>query len=112
MKNDEILISNIQRFSLHDGPGIRTTVFLKGCTLKCPWCANPENILYKSEAYQTENGRAGVYGQWTTSDELYGEVMKDAVFYAQGGGVTYSGGEPLMQARPLLPLMEKLKRFF
>lgn len=43
MSND-VLITNIQRFSLHDGPGIRTTVFFKGCSLHCPWCSNPENI--------------------------------------------------------------------
>ena len=42
----KVRVSNVQRFSLHDGPGIRTTVFLKGCNLKCPWCANPENIDY------------------------------------------------------------------
>ena len=43
----KVRVSNIQRFCLHDGPGIRTTVFLKGCNLKCPWCANPENINYE-----------------------------------------------------------------
>ena len=40
----KILVTNVQRFSLHDGPGIRTTIFLKGCSLRCPWCSNPENI--------------------------------------------------------------------
>ena len=45
------LITNIQRFSLHDGPEIRTTVFFKGCSLHCPWCANPENINRKEEIY-------------------------------------------------------------
>ena len=45
----DILITNIQRFSIHDGPGIRTTVFLKGCGLRCPWCSNPENLESYSE---------------------------------------------------------------
>jgi len=48
---DELLITGIQRFSVHDGPGIRTTVFLKGCTLRCPWCCNPENIRGEPEVY-------------------------------------------------------------
>ena len=42
--NEKVLVTNIQRFSLHDGPGIRTTIFFKGCSLHCPWCCNPENI--------------------------------------------------------------------
>ena len=46
-----ILLTNIQRFSLHDGPGIRTTVFLKGCSLRCPWCSNPENLNPNPEKY-------------------------------------------------------------
>lgn len=46
-----MIITNIQRFSLHDGPGIRTTVFLKGCSIRCPWCSNPENINHQIERY-------------------------------------------------------------
>ena len=46
-----MLITNIQRFSLHDGPGIRTTVFLKGCSIRCPWCSNPENLNGYPEKY-------------------------------------------------------------
>ena len=57
-----ILLTNIQRFSLHDGPGIRTTVFLKGCSLRCPWCSNPENLNPNPEKY-VNNGLSGVYGR-------------------------------------------------
>ena len=56
--NNKIRISNIQRFSLHDGPGIRTTVFLKGCNLRCPWCANPENLEYEFTTYKNEETKA------------------------------------------------------
>lgn len=117
--DEEILVTNIQRFSLHDGPGIRTTVFLKGCSLHCPWCANPENIMPVSETYH-KDGKDGVYGRWFTVDELYREVMKDWSFYGQvsavsdvyegmPGGVTFSGGEPLLQMAALEPLLKRLK---
>ena len=51
----KVRVSNIQRFSLHDGPGIRTTVFLKGCNLRCPWCANPENLDFEKTNFINEN---------------------------------------------------------
>ncbi len=110
MSDDKILVSNIQRFSLHDGPGIRTTVFLKGCTLKCPWCSNPENIRREMQSYQTETGEYKTYGHWFTVDALYEQVVKDVIFYGESGGITYSGGEPLMQAKGLLPLVERLHK--
>ena len=59
--NNKIRISNIQRFSLHDGPGIRTTVFLKGCNLRCPWCANPENLEYEFTTYKNEEIKENGY---------------------------------------------------
>ncbi len=115
---ERVLITNIQRFSLHDGPGIRTTVFCKGCGLRCPWCANPENLEARPEAY-VKDGRPGVYGRFLSCEELYGEVMKDEVFYRQSvkgegleampGGVTYSGGEALLQSDRLEPLFQMLK---
>lgn len=104
-----MLITNIQRFSLHDGPGIRTTVFLKGCPLRCPWCSNPENIESYPEKYCKE-GVEGVYGKDYTCDEVYNEIIKDRVFYEGNGGVTFSGGEALLKVDELLPLMEKLKK--
>lgn len=109
MEDNSVLITNIQRFSLHDGPGIRTTVFTKGCSLACPWCSNPENIIMAQEPY-IKNGINGIYGRYWTCKEIYDEVMKDKAFYGiwdivdmpfnrltqMPGGVTFSGGEALL----------------
>lgn len=103
-----MLVTNIQRFSLHDGPGIRTTVFLKGCTLRCPWCSNPENISAVSENYQNGD-KKGVYGKELTLSEIYDVVVKDRIFYENEGGVTFSGGEPLLFIKDLEPLLCRLK---
>lgn len=115
---ERILVTNIQRFSLHDGPGIRTTVFCKGCVLRCPWCANPENLEAVPERYE-KDGKPGIYGQYMACDELLSEIMKDEIFYRQRsrgsglealpGGVTWSGGEALLQSDGLEPLFQKLK---
>ena len=105
---NKILATNIQRFSLHDGPGIRTTVFLKGCSLRCPWCSNPENLNPYPEPY-TKDGREGVYGKEYTPDEVFTEVMKDKNFYEPDGGVTFSGGEALLQADAILSVLQRIK---
>lgn len=118
---NKIIVTNIQRFSLHDGPGIRTTVFLKGCPLRCPWCSNPENLTSKPQRY-VKNGVTGTYGKYYSCDELYNEVVKDKTFYDLNyrdglkqpyldnlpGGVTFSGGEALMQIDKLEPLLKRL----
>ena len=93
-------VSDIQHFSTGDGPGIRTTVFLKGCNLRCPWCHNPETI---SAAPQTltfaHANRTQTYGHAMTAQQVLAQVLEDEDFYrASGGGVTFSGGEPLLQA--------------
>lgn len=117
---ERILVTNVQRFSLHDGPGIRTTVFCKGCSLRCPWCANPENLNAVPEPWQ-KDGKNGVYGQWLSCGELFEVLMKDRLFYksptavsgacaGMPGGVTFSGGEPLLQAGRLEPLLSRLKK--
>ena len=84
-------IFDIKKFAIHDGPGIRTTVFFTGCPMDCWWCHNPE----------ARNGHTGKLAEKTrtvTVDEVVAEVSKDRVFYDQsGGGVTFSGGEPLAQ---------------
>lgn len=103
-----MLITNIQRFSLHDGPGIRTTVFMKGCSLRCPWCSNPENLNPYPEKY-TKKGINGIYGREYTCDEVYYEIIKDRAFYGSDGGVTFSGGEALLQVDSILPLVRRLK---
>lgn len=95
----KVKITDIQHFSLHDGEGIRTTVFLKGCNLKCPWCANPECISPK-----IEKG----FGTYISLDELETEILKDRPYYETGGGVTFSGGEPLLQIKDLEPLLKRL----
>lgn len=108
----KIRITNVQRFSLHDGPGIRTTVFLKGCNLRCPWCANPENIDFETIPYFNENTKEnGVFGQDIDALEIYDEIIKDKQYYQiNNGGVTFSGGEPLLQIKELEPLLQKLKQ--
>lgn len=146
-------IFNIQKFSVHDGPGIRTTVFFKGCPLRCLWCHNPESqntkkeMLYDREkctlcgtcvhvcpqkALKIENdrvvmdedkcdfcGKCVVYcmygareiaGKDYTVDEVVNAVLKDRVFYEQSkGGVTLSGGEPLVQIDFVEELLKRLK---
>lgn len=104
-----MIITNIQRFSLHDGPGIRTTVFLKGCSIRCPWCSNPENINHQIENY-VKDGKEGFYGKEYSVDQVLKEVLKDKIFYEDNGGVTFSGGEALLYAKELLPLMQQIKQ--
>lgn len=153
-------IFNIQRFSTHDGDGIRTIVFFKGCSLRCLWCENPESQALQPELlfdprhcidcssclqpeacglmHRDQTGRIAVArplaiagssaavdgaamdtvaglcpslavrvtGRVMSAEEIVTEVMKDALFFStSGGGVTFSGGEPLMQPQLLLELV-------
>ena len=102
----KILVGNIQRFSLHDGPGIRTTVFLMGCSIHCPWCANPENLLMRQIYYPTQSD---LYGKYYSADELLNELLKDEIYYKNGGGITFSGGEALLSAPLLIDIWSDLK---
>jgi len=142
------LIFDLRRFSIHDGPGIRTTVFLKGCPLDCWWCHNPESrspereLFFRAQrcircgacadacpegALAREDpglcracgtcaeacyaGAREMVGKEMTVTEIMEEVLKDRPFYEEsGGGVTASGGEPLMQAEFLLELFQACKR--
>lgn len=98
-------IFNIQRFSVHDGPGIRTTVFLKGCPLRCWWCHNPEGLRFG----QDEKAIPGI-GSVYTVDKLFDELNKDLIFYEESrGGVTFSGGEPLAQIEFLSGILDACK---
>lgn len=92
-------IFNIQHFSIHDGPGIRTTVFLKGCPLKCPWCSNPESQNKLPEPMlDTISKKTTTVGSQKTVDEVIKEVLKDIDFYQESnGGLTLSGGEIFTQ---------------
>ena len=146
-------VLKIQRFSVNDGAGIRTTVFLKGCPLRCKWCHNPESQSVKPEFFYTpalcigcrkcenicENGvHTFISGEhvllrekckgcmkccegcitdalekvfdYYTTDELIYEILKDKIFYGKTGGLTVSGGEPLLHGDTTLELLEKAKK--
>jgi len=106
----DILVSKIQTFCLHDGPGIRTTVFLKGCSLCCPWCSNPENILRENENWtDPKTGEEVPVARYYHPEELYDILTVGAAFWKDGGGVTFSGGEALLQIEALRPLLKMLK---
>ncbi len=107
MHND-LVITNIQRMCFHDGPGIRTTVFVKGCSLHCPWCSNPENINSSEEPYE-KDGNKGIYGRRYSASELTEILLKDKDFWIPEGGVTFSGGEALLQAEALNGVLKRLK---
>ncbi|NQU85635.1 MAG: glycyl-radical enzyme activating protein [Mariniphaga sp.] len=111
------VIFDIKRFAVHDGPGIRTTVFLKGCPLSCWWCHNPESI---KQVPQKVFKKVKLNGKTFTEEEIVGkevsvsEVMSQVnrekiVMDESGGGVTFSGGEPLAQPDFLLELLKASK---
>lgn len=103
-------VSCIQRFSTGDGDGIRTTVFLKGCNLKCPWCHNPENQSPDPQTLAFKNGKTVKYGEMIPVCAVLSDVLEDIEFFrASGGGVTVSGGEPLLQSKAVSELLKKLK---
>ncbi len=90
-------IFDIQRFSVHDGPGVRTIIFLKGCFLRCKWCCNPESQKREIETMIVD-GKEKVMGRDVTVEELMTDIEKDRIYYRRsGGGVTLSGGESLAQ---------------
>ena len=124
------IISDIKRFAVHDGDGIRTTVFFKGCPLKCVWCHNPESISFKPQIAFYKNKCIGcgackkedftpedclgdakiLYGKEVTVEELLPLLLEDRDFYeSSGGGVTLSGGECLCQADFCAELLKRLK---
>ena len=135
------MIFDIQRNSFVDGPGIRTTVFFKGCNLRCKWCHNPESQSFENQMMFYKDkctgcgkchevcpnhlkkcdfcGKCELYcpaearkicGREYTSDEVLAEVIKDKAFYDNsGGGVTFSGGECMLQLDFLCEILEKCK---
>lgn len=148
------LIFNVQRYCVHDGPGIRTTVFLKGCPLRCFWCHNPEGRSFERElsfipgrcvgcggclkvcpnppvvrgdgglsldrsrcrrcfscARVCPSGALEVVGRFVEAEELLEELQRDRPFFEEsGGGITFSGGEPLSQPDFLLSSLEGARR--
>ncbi|MBQ3870461.1 MAG: radical SAM protein [Clostridia bacterium] len=106
----ELNVSCIQRFSTGDGPGIRTTVFLKGCNLRCPWCHNPENLSSEPVTLEYKSGIKTTYGKMMSIDLILSDVLEDIDFYkASSGGVTLSGGEPLLQSKQIAELAKALQ---
>ena len=104
----KVIVSNIQRMCFHDGPGIRTTVFFKGCNLRCPWCSNPENVNFEIEKYISDNVEKN-FGYEIELEELEKEILKDEIYFDKEGGITFSGGEPLLQFEKIEPLLKSLK---
>ncbi len=104
-------IFDVQRYSIHDGPGIRTIVFFKGCFLRCRWCCNPESQSYRIEE-MTEGGKTRSVGRDVTVRELMDEISADAVYYRRsGGGVTLSGGECMAQPEFCEALLRAAKEY-
>ena len=117
------MIADIQRASIHDGDGVRTTVFFKGCPLSCRWCHNPECISFEKEIlYYPEkcihcgmcdkgcfSGARVVCGKSMTADEVLSEIMLDVPYYGKNGGVTFSGGEPFAQGKFLNACIDKCR---
>ncbi len=98
MNGQTTLVFDIEKFAVHDGPGIRTVVFLKGCPLRCIWCHNPESQSFEQEQMASADGKSPpeTVGRPMTVEEVMGQVRKDKAFYDNsGGGLTVSGGEPL-----------------
>ena len=91
------LVFDIEKFAVHDGPGIRTVVFLKGCPLRCIWCHNPESQSFEQETMAGVNGGPPeTVGKAMTVEDVMNQVRRDKAFYDNsGGGLTVSGGEPL-----------------
>jgi pyruvate formate lyase activating enzyme len=112
------IVFDIKRFAVHDGPGIRTTVFLKGCPLKCFWCHNPESIKMQPLQYvkkiRLDNKvfeKNEAVGISLTVEQIMETLRKDRIFMEESeGGVTFSGGEPTMQPEFLKSLLEECKK--
>lgn len=137
---NKIRITAIQRGCVYDGPGVRTTIFLKGCSLHCPWCCNPETIsvepqwyiddskcLYfqgvasqlckkcircggKNEISECPFGVSENVSEELQTNDLLHILMKDETLLKKNGGVTFSGGEPLLQTDNLLPLLSDIHK--
>ena len=123
METSEVkgVVFDIKKFAVHDGPGIRTTIFFKGCPLQCTWCHNPESKKKNPEEIVITSKRKcldlsytetkEVIGREVSVDEIMSEVKKDIVYYDEsGGGVTFSGGEPMLQPEFLKALLVECKK--
>lgn len=103
------IIFSIEEFAIHDGPGIRTTVFLKGCPLNCEWCHNPEGISFEPQP-MVKNGETSICGEQISSTDLANIILKYKDFFGiSGGGVTLTGGEPMAQPNFVVDFLKKVK---
>lgn len=123
MIKSKSIIADIQRASVHDGPGIRTTVFFKGCPLNCIWCHNPECISFEPQILEYPekcigcgfcddgcySGAKVICGREMTADDVMREIMFDRNYYKNGGGVTFTGGEPMCNIDFLNEIVDKCK---
>ncbi len=91
-----LLVHSIESFGTHDGPGIRLVIFLQGCNIKCLYCQNPDTIVLKG-------------GTKTTIDSLVRRAKNMKIYFGEDGGVTISGGEPMLQSKAIIPFFEALK---
>ena len=104
------LLFNIQKFSLHDGPGLRTVLFFKGCPLHCKWCSNPESQQAEPQLIDKQDSKAPNSRPYTIEETLK-ICLQDRPFYEEsGGGITLSGGEPLSQPDFSSALLHALKK--
>lgn len=101
-------VCDIREFALHDGPGIRTTVFLKGCPLRCSWCHNPEMQPPEPQVIRAGGFRRVVGIRYEAAELATLLNRQAAILKANGGGVTFSGGEPLLQARFVAEVIDRL----
>lgn len=102
------IVFDVREFTIHDGPGIRTTVFLKGCPLACMWCHNPEGLSKNSQMMHSPSGTRPV-GTSYSPEELAALLNRQAtILKSNEGGVTFSGGEPLLQAQFIAQVIDLL----
>jgi pyruvate formate lyase activating enzyme len=102
------VLFSIEEFAVNDGPGIRTTVFLKGCPLRCAWCHNPEGQRHEPQPL-TKQGRTEMCGYEIDAETLAEKLRRDEeIFRDSGGGVTFTGGEPLAQVDFLCEVLDRL----
>ncbi len=103
------VIFSIEDFAINDGPGIRTTIFLKGCPLCCQWCHNPEGIEFQPRVLRKKDGSDFICGRVISSEELAEKLLRDEkIFSLNEGGVTFTGGEPLSQHEFLFDVISKI----
>ena len=102
------LVFDIREFTVHDGPGIRTTVFMKGCPLSCSWCHNPEGRARQPQIIHAPTGERIAGAEYRAQDLAQLLNAQADILKAAEGGVTFSGGEPLLQAKFVAEVIERL----